>query len=176
METELPSEHVHAAMQGYEAYFQRLIEGSQGKLAQFWAIYVYIVNRVYRLLQRAVQTNDLDIFLRVLPCTIELFFALNRPNYARWGSFFLDKLDKMPHAARKVLEEGAFSTRRTSKSYSRSPIDLTLEQTVNRDAASSATGITSFTNSESAFRRWNISLTQRSMAVSEMKDMCDIQP
>lgn len=171
-----PPEHVHAAMQGYEAYFQRLIEGSQGKLAQFWAIYVYIVNRVYRLLQRAVRTNDLDLFLRVLPCTIELFFALNRPNYARWGSLFLDKLGKMPHAARKVLEEGAFSTRRTSKSYSRSPIDLTLEQTVNRDAASSATGITSFTNSESAFRRWNISLTQRSMAVSEMKDMCDIQP
>ena len=176
LDSRAQSEQVQVAMQCYEAYFQGLIKGSECKLAQFWAIYVYIVNRIHRLLQRAVRTNDLDLFLRVLPCTIELFFALNRPNYARWGSLFLDKLEKMPDAARKVLEAGAFSTRRTSKSYSRSPIDMTLEQTVNRDAASSATGITSFANSESAFRRWNVSLTQRSMAVSEMKDMCDIQP
>ena len=176
LENRAQSEQVEVAMHGYEAYFQGLIKGSEGKLAQFWAIYAYIVNRVYRLLQRAVRTNDLDLFLRVLPCTVELFFAQNRPNYARWGSLFLDKLGKLPEAARKVLETGAFSTRRTNKSYSRSPIDLTLEQTVNRDAASSATGITSFANSESAFRRWNISLTQRSIAVSEIKDMCDIQP
>ena len=75
---------------------------------------------------------------------------MNRPNYARWGSLFLDKLQKTG-VARKVLESGAFSIRRTSKSYSRSPIDLTLEQTINRDAASSATGITSFANSEVHF-------------------------
>ena len=46
---------------------------------------------------------------------------------------------------------------------------------MNRDAASSVTGITHFANSESAFRRWCVSLTQRSMAVSEMKDLSGIQ-
>ena len=43
-----------------------------------------------------------------------------------------------------VLQAGAFSTRRTNKAYSRSPIDLTLEQTANRDAASAATGVVQF--------------------------------
>jgi hypothetical protein len=169
------SEDIAVAVKGFESFFHGLLDGSGGKLAQYWAIYVYIVNRVHRLLQRAVRMNDLDLFEKVLPSVVDIFFALNRPNYARWGSLFLTKLQKMPAAARKTLEAGAFSTRRTNKSYSRCPIDLTLEQTVNRDAASSSTGITAFTNSESALRRWCINLTQRSMAVTEMKAMCDIQ-
>ena len=74
-----------------------------------------------------------------------------------------------------VLQAGAFSTRRKNKAYSRSTIDLTFEQTTNRNAASAAAGVVHFTNSEKAFRRWCVSLTQSSMAVTEMKEMCGIQ-
>lgn len=137
---------------------------------------MYLINRLYREFQRAVWTNDVELYIEVLPFLVEVFFSLNRPNYARWGSHFLEKLKHLDPAALDILKAGAFSTRRTKKTYSRSPIDLTLEQTVNRDAASSATGITAFANSESAFRRWCVSLTQRSMAVSEMKDMSGTQP
>ncbi len=117
----------------------------------------------------------MQLYIEILPSLIEIFFALNRPNYAHWGSYFLERLKHLDPAALDILKAGAFSIRRTKKSYSRTPIDLTLEQTVNRDAASSATGVTHFANSESAFRRWCVSLSQRSMAVSEMKDMCGIQ-
>ena len=74
-----------------------------------------------------------------------------------------------------ILKAGAFTTRQTNKPYSRAAIDLTLEQSINRDAASSGTGITHFGNSEKAFRRWCISLSQRSMAVTEMKELSDFQ-
>ena len=141
-------DQVQLAMEGFEVFFHRLINGSEGKLARVW-IYVYIVNRIHRLLKRSVRTNNVGLFLSILPFTIELLFSLNRPNYACCETLFLDKLQKMPGAARKVLESGAFSIRQTNKSYSRSPIDLTLERTVNRDTPSSATGITSFANSES---------------------------
>ena len=47
-----------------------------------------------------------------------------------------------------------FSIRRTSKAFSGSPIDLTLEQTINNDAASQRSGISSLTNSISARQRW----------------------
>ena len=55
---------------------------------------------------------------------------LNRPNYARWGSLYLHRLQEMTTAEQMVLENGALSIRRTSKPYSRCAIDLTLEQTV----------------------------------------------
>ena len=52
------------------------------------------------------------------------------------------------------FQNGGFGVKRTSNNFSRSPIDFTLEQTVNADAASQSTGIGAFTNSISARQRW----------------------
>ena len=85
------------------------------------------------------------------------FFALNQPNYARWLVKYHDNLLKAPETHPELYEEfkkGAFGVKRTSKSFSRIPIDLTLEQTINADAANQRTGITSLTNSISAHQRW----------------------
>ena len=51
--------------------------------------------------------------------------------------------------------KNAFFIQRREKNYSRSAVDITLEQTVNRDAASSSRGVVAFQNSESAIRRWS---------------------
>ena len=55
------------------------------------------------------------------------------------------------------------------KNYSRSAVDLFLEQTVNRDAASRMKGIVAFRNSENAVQRWSLAMTQRAMAVTELR-------
>ena len=47
-----------------------------------------------------------------------------------------------------------FGIKRSSKSFSRSPIDLALEKTINADAANQRTGILSLTNSISARQQW----------------------
>lgn len=155
----------------YEQYLQNVMDGQHGSTAAYWGIYVYLINRVHRELQRAVRTNNVMRYIQILPYVIETFFALNRPNYARWGSLFLSKLRQMDPKALDILQAGAFSIRRTSKSYSRCAVDLTLEQTVNKDASSPMRGITAFRNSESAFRRWSITLTQRGMALSELRQL-----
>jgi len=104
-------------------------------------------------LKRAVRTNDVDGYIHILPSIIEVCFALNRPNYSRWGSLFLHKLQQMDSKAREILKAGAMSIRRTKKSYARSAVDMTLEQTVNKYAASPMRGITAFMDSEDACRR-----------------------
>ena len=98
-------------LNGYERFFHDMIDGEYGSTAAYWATYVYLVNRVYRELQRAVRTNDVDAYIRVLPRVVEVCFALNRPNYARWGSLFLSKLRQMDGSAREILDAGAFSIR-----------------------------------------------------------------
>ena len=166
---------IESLMERYEKFFHDVIDGKCGGTASYWAIYVYLVNRVYRELQRAVRTNDVQRYIQVLPRVIGVFFALNRPNYARWGSLFLNKLEHMDMKAREILDGGAMSIRRTKKSFARSSVDLTLEQTVNRTAASSSQGITAFRNSQSAFRRWSVTHTQRSMAVAELCDLVHLK-
>ena len=72
----------------YKSFFQDVIAGKHGGTAAYWAIDVYLINRVYRDLQRAVRTNDIDRYIQILPKVIDVFFAFNRPKYARWGSLF----------------------------------------------------------------------------------------
>ena len=81
----------------------------------------------------------------------------------------------MDPRAREILKAGAMFIRRTKKSYARSAVDMTLEQTVNKNAASPMRGITAFRDSEDACRRWSITLTQRSMALSELNELVGLQ-
>jgi len=151
----------------YEEYFKRVMEGELGPTAQYWCMYIYMINRVHRDLLRAVLTNDVDDYIKILPAIIDIFFGLNRPNYARWGVLLTE--------SKRILQAGAFSIRRTNKQYSRSAIDLTLEQTVNRDAASPMRGIVGFHYSHNAIRRWCITSTQRGMAVTELRNMTGLE-
>ena len=69
-----------------------------------------------------------------------------------------------------------------SKPFSRSPIDLTLKQTINADAAYQRRGIIALTNSISAQQRWAQSHSLRtsiishlfeSVGISKLKDLSD---
>ena len=42
-------------MNMYENYLQLFIQGSHGPTAQYWAINIYIINRIHRELQRRVK-------------------------------------------------------------------------------------------------------------------------
>jgi hypothetical protein len=162
-------------MKRYEIFFHDVLDGKHGSTAAYWAIYVYLIHRVYRELKRAVHSNDVDGYILILSSIIEVRFALNHPNYSRWGSLFLHELQQMDPRAREILKAGAMSIRRTKKSYTRSAVDMTLEQTVNKHAASPMGGITAFRDSEDACRRWSITLTQRSMALSELYELVNLQ-
>ena len=70
-----------------------------------------------------------------------------------------------------MLLLGGLPVRRTSKAFSRSTVDLTLEQRVNDDAASRMTGISAFTQNINARRRWMITLSMRSAIMGYLLDM-----
>ena len=58
-----------------------------------------------------------------------------------------------------VLKKGAFSIRHIKKDYCKSAVDLSLDETVNRDAATKMKGIVSFQNYVKAMRRWSLTMT-----------------
>ena len=81
-------------MKKYETFFHSVMDGQYGSTAAYWAIYVYFINRLYRELQNAVCINSVDGYIQALPSIIEAFFALNRPNYARWVPSFSTNSDR----------------------------------------------------------------------------------
>ena len=72
------------------------------------------------------------------------------------------------------LRAGIISVRRTQKSFSRTALDLTLEQTVNANAANKMTGISAFTNSITARQRWAVSHSQRTQLISHVMEEAGI--
>lgn len=76
------------------------------------------------------------------------------------------KIDEPHPGLRIALEKGLFGVKRTSKPFSREPIDLTLEQTIIADTANKLTGIINNTNSISARQRWCKSHSIRSTMIS----------
>ena len=144
----------------YDRFFNQVLTGSLKETAQYWCQYIYFINRLYREL---VRTNDAAGYIKILPAVTDVFFILHRPNYARWTTLFRTKLETASADTLALLKNGAFSIRRSNNNFSRCAVDITLEQTVNRTAASPAKGIINFTNNRDAILRWTVTANQRGM-------------
>ena len=127
--------------------------------------------RLYHEFTRSLRTGDLELYIQCLPKITNYFFSLNHPNYARWLVRYEDNLLKLKESHPEVyaeFKEGCFSLRRTEKAFYRLPIDLTLEQTINADAACQKKGIAALTNSISARQSWAQSHFLRTTIVSQV--------
>lgn len=82
------------------------------------------------------------------------------------------KLDETHSDVFEEFNDSSFGLKRTSKPFSRLPIDLTLEQTINADPACQRSGIVSVTNSISARQCWAQSHSMRITIASQLyKDL-----
>ena len=160
----------------FEKFKKDAESGALGKTAQFWVMYIQYV-QIYHILERAVRETDVDLFITTMTPMIDLFFATNRQNYARWMSKYqldLMNIDDSHPGLRQILDNGGFSVRRSNNAFARIPVDLTLEQTVNADAASRMTGYTSSTNNYSSRVRWSVTKSSRAALVNEALTMVDM--
>ena len=82
----------------FDVYLKKTMDGDLGLTAQYWSMYVHMVNRVYRDLVRTLRTNDVDTASHDW-----YIFGLNRPNYACWGVLFLNQLAKEATQSQAVL-------------------------------------------------------------------------
>ena len=72
------------------------------------------------------------------------------------------------------MQQGSFGVKRTTKPFSRIPVDLTLEQTINGEAARRLTGIINFTNSISARQLWARNHGARTKIISYVLNKCGL--
>ena len=170
---EVETQLVQDLLKSYEDYTEETRRGVQGKTAQFWMMYLDYIQH-YQLLDRAVRTNDVELFIYALTPIIALFFVTSRVNYSRWMTKYqlnLLNVDETHPGLGELLENGAFTVRRSGNHFSRCPVDLALEQTVNADAASRLTGLSAATNNYNARLRWMMTKSTRAALTSTLHAM-----
>ena len=136
----------------------------------FWFAYVEMV-QLYHQFTRSIRMGDLDLYIHSLYNISSLFFTFNQHDYARWLLVYHNNLLKLQNTHTQVYEDfrnGCFAIKRTSKQFSRVPVDFTLEQTINADAACQRNGISALTNSISARQRWVQTYSHRATAISKV--------
>ena len=118
------------------------------------------------------RTNDVHLYIYALEEMIPVLFAANRPDYSKWmvknHRNLFNMEDNSYPGIKQVLYNGALSIRRTYKNLPRGAVDLTLEQTINIDAALRHTGIAAFSHSDYARPRWMLTRSARSAIVGTL--------
>ncbi len=143
----------------------------------YWLLYLDLVE-TYFLFSRAVQTNDLDLFIYALFRMHDIFMATGHNKITRHMIRYVLKLlniDLTHPGARSLLVNGALSIKCTTKPFTRCKVDLTLESTINVDAASHSTGITAFTQSQEARHHKIVTQSARSVITGELFDMANLK-
>lgn len=160
----------------YSSFIEETVAGSNGRTAQFISIYIQFIE-YYLNFERSIRTSDVNLYIYSLYKIGSLFFTFNHFNYARWISKYLDQLVNLSETNPDILAQlgnGALSVRRTAKNFCRSAVDLTLEQTVNANAANKLTGISSFTNSISARQKWSETHSIRTEIVTHLLETLNL--
>ena len=57
----------------FNVYLKKAMDGDLGPTAQYWSMYVHMVNRVHMDLMRTLRTNDVDGYIKILPAMIDIF-------------------------------------------------------------------------------------------------------
>ena len=157
--------------ENYFQFKQNVRLGKLGKTAQFWMSYMDAVWRVLNCL-RATKRNDLDLHITCLEQMCPLFFSMDHPNYARYLTSYIILLlnlkDSHP-GAEELLQDNGFSVCMSSVSGARNAVDLTIEQTINRQAKCKG-GIVGFSQNKAAYHKWCMTRHKRASLVAALME------
>lgn len=172
----IPDQAFNTLLQEYCGYKKDTLEGKYGKTAQVYLMYTQLID-YYLIMDYSVRTADIELYKYVLEKILNIFFTMNHPNYARYLTIYLNKLENINITHPGLLEDSGSSMlgiRRTAKPFSRIPIDITLEQTINADAAS-ASGIKELTDSFNRREKWAITHALRTNIISNLINFVNLR-
>ena len=95
-----------AAYIKYAEFREDVRQGCLGKTAQFWLMYLDLM-QIQNLIHIAVQENDFELRLTGWKYFLPFYFALNKTNYARYGSFyvhFLERIESVHPGLKEMLQ------------------------------------------------------------------------
>lgn len=95
---------MHQFIEQYTNFRNATLSGKHGKTAQFYLIYVELINAFYHL-SRAIRTSNFDSYVIAIFDIADPFFILNQPNYARWSIKYVCNLLTLKTTNSELLED-----------------------------------------------------------------------
>ena len=159
--------------QQYQKTMFQVLQGDYGKTPQYWATYIKAVDLQYTL-HLAINMGDYDLRLKCWTGSLPFYFAMNKQNYARFGSFYclqLMTLDDTHPGTRDELQKGLSVCR--NNTGIRQSVDAAGEQTFMKNSKTPG-GIKNFSHQETAYRKWVLNRPFTSAMVSSLLELSNL--
>ena len=159
----------------FEDFKARVRSGEFGKTAQFWMTYLDLI-RVQHYAHTAVQENNFQLRLYAWQFFLPYYFALNKTNYARYGSYYVEAMKSIEErypGLKQLLEEKGLSVLAQDRHNVRTAIDQRGEQTINREAKTVG-GIKTFAGNKISVLKWCLNRAEQAKNSKALSDRCGI--
>jgi len=136
---------------------------------------VYCVWLLMRF-QRSVKENDFDLYVTSMQGMCALLFTADHQNYARYLPVNFLTLTNLPDThpgVQEFLEDNGFTVSRSSAPACQNPVDITIEQTINR-SAKTAGGVIGFSRNAAAYTRWCVTRHKRASFAQVTMELADM--
>ena len=155
----------------YSQFQEQVRQGHYGKTSQFWMIYYPDIMRNQHLIHTAIQSNNFSMRLSGLKNMLPYIFVLNRQNYARYGSLYvntLENLDITHPGCRELIQFKGLSVQGQDRYPGRVAIDQRGEQTTNRDAKVAAAD-------PNAITKWTLNRAAQAKNTEALYSLADVK-
>ena len=173
----LEDDGIGELLKAYSRFQEDVRNGVYGKTSQFWMLYYLDIMRNQHLIRESVHTNNFFFRLHGLKAMLPFMFVLNKQNYARHGSMYvntLENLDITHPGCRELLERNGLSVQGQDIYPCRTPIDQRGEQTINRDAKV-AGGIKYFASDQNAILKWTLNHAAQAKNTEELYNIAGVR-
>ena len=145
---------------------------SAGPTVQFWLSYMEMASLLL-LFITSTREADWELHLECIRGMLPYFFAYDHQNYSRYVSYYwasMSALAQTHPTAAQELKGGEFGVQRNPKVQHQIPMDMTIEQTINRDTKTHG-GIIGFSRSSRAVQKWIATAHQRAEMTRNCRQM-----
>ena len=168
-------QNIGHASNKYEEYRNQVKARLLGKTAQLWLTYMDMI-KMQHALHTAVQENNFNLGLFSWEYFLPFYFALNKTNYARYGSYYVAELKAMDTRfpdLKEILKSKGLSIQAQGKYPLRTAVDQRGEQTINRDAKT-AGGIKAFGTNTDSVAKWCLNRAEQAKNKKILENLCGL--
>ncbi len=160
----------------YQEFKERIRTGEFGETPRFWLLLYLDLMRTQHFIHLAVQDSDFEMRLHCWKVYLPLYFALQKINYARYGSYYIkvmENIEKMYPGLKDLLKQNGMSVQAQESFPVRVAVDQRGEQTINRDAKTPG-GIKSFAADSASILKWTLNRSAQAENTKALLDLAEV--
>ena len=145
---------------------------ANSKMFAFWDDYGHMVKLLLQFV-KAERAGNWEMHLLCVSAMLPYFYAMDRPNYARWLPVYLIDMRQLATKHPDVHHEfvnGNHAVSRSSNPFALVWTDMALEQSINAHSKSKG-GIIGISQNPGALDRWFLTSHERASVTTAVKDM-----